>query len=88
MPACAEEIVHWTLLARRLATGEYRYDEDGVLEKRCSHCQEYWPADSEFFYRNKSDGDGLHCMCISCNVESLHKSRAAKANLHQEPLHV
>lgn len=45
----AENIVHWELLARRLASGKYQYDDDGQLEKRCSCCREYWPADSEFF---------------------------------------
>ncbi len=86
MPVRADHIVHWELLARRLASGKYQYDDDGQLEKRCSHCRKYWPADSEFFYRSDSDRDGLHCMCISCNVESLHRSR--NKSTRQEPAHV
>jgi hypothetical protein len=51
-----------------LASGRYRYDEDGELEKRCSICREYWPADTEFFYQSTST-DGLHTYCKACYYE-------------------
>ena len=84
----ADNVVAWELRASRLASGKYQYDDDGQLEKRCSRCREYWPADSEFFYKGDGDGDGLHCMCISCNVESLHRSRSKSTTPEQEPAHV
>lgn len=36
------------------------------LECRCHKCQEYWPADTEFFYSTLSKG--LHCWCKACYV--------------------
>lgn len=36
------------------------------LEKRCSKCQEYWPADTEFFSPNNG---GLHAHCKGCQAE-------------------
>lgn len=55
-----------------LANGRYQFDEDGELEKRCSHCQEYWPADTEFFFASahSTHRDGLHCMCKACVIQS------------------
>lgn len=55
------------LLDRRLKSGLYRL-EDGELMKRCSHCRDYWPADTEFFYTKKG-GDGLGEWCKACYQE-------------------
>jgi hypothetical protein len=57
------------LLRRRLASGSYRFDTDGELEKRCARCMDYWPADEEFFYTGRAYPDGLHCFCKACYVE-------------------
>jgi hypothetical protein len=56
------------LLAIRIKSGVFRM-VDGELEKRCSRCKEYWPADSEFFHRVPSQLDGLHGWCKACYVE-------------------
>ena len=40
------------------------------IEKRCSKCHEYWPADSEFFMRRKDSKDGLDGYCKACRQES------------------
>lgn len=56
------------LLQLRLANGGYRYD-GGQLEKRCSRCHDYWPADAEFFYQSKGQSDGLHIYCKACYRE-------------------
>ena len=52
--------------AKRLKRGTYRLDEDGMLEKRCGKCREYWPADTEFFYAQCGE---LSSYCRSCNHE-------------------
>lgn len=57
------------LLEKNLASGDYRYDECGDLEKRCSRCNDHWPADSEFFFSNGTAGDGLSKWCKACYVE-------------------
>ena len=49
-----------------LRRGAYRRDEDGVLEKRCSHCREYYPADNLYFFASKGYRDGLHSQCKTC----------------------
>ncbi len=56
-------------LARYLSKGRYQYDEDGELEKRCSRCKEFLPADSEFFGAQKSNPDGLRGHCKCCDSE-------------------
>lgn len=52
-------------LERGIVNGRYRLDEDGELEKRCTTCREYWPADTEFFY-STGGGDRLQCYCKAC----------------------
>lgn len=56
------------LLALRLKSGIYRYEDDELL-KRCPRCKEHWPADSEFFYSTRS-GDGLSDWCKACYQEN------------------
>ena len=62
-------VVSESLLRKRLKSGKFRIDEDGILEKHCSKCNEYWPADSEFFFSAGGKGDGLTCWCKACYVE-------------------
>lgn len=56
------------LLERRLRRGIYKQEPDG-LYRRCSRCRDYWPADSEFFFTDKNDADGLGCWCKACYME-------------------
>ena len=56
------------LLQKRLENGVYRY-EDAELMKRCSKCQDHWPADTEFFYTAKEERDGLAKWCKACYQE-------------------
>lgn len=44
----------------------YRLDSDGALEKRCSKCRDWWPADTEFF---PVDRAGLGSWCRACRYE-------------------
>lgn len=47
-------------------------------EKLCAKCLEYWPADTEFFYRHARMPDGLDRTCKACLSESPSmKSRQA-----------
>ncbi|WP_312905440.1 hypothetical protein [Stutzerimonas nitrititolerans] len=39
-------------------------------EKLCVRCLEYWPADTEFFYRHARKADGLENTCKACLSES------------------
>ena len=59
-----------SLLIKRLKSGVCRVDEFGSLEKRCSQCKEYWPADTDFFYSTRSTKDGLNNWCRACYVEN------------------
>lgn len=56
------------LLARRLASGKYRMTALG-LEAHCCACDDYWPADTEFFYPIPSKRTGLHEYCKACYLE-------------------
>lgn len=69
-------------LARRLRAGKYRYDDDGFLEKSCSRCGEFWPADTEFYQTTSEPGRvGLGTYCKACMVEYKRGVRAQKEEL-------
>jgi hypothetical protein len=38
-------------------------------EKFCTRCDEWWPADKEFFYADLSDATGLFYCCKACYQE-------------------
>ena len=59
-------------VARLVASGRYRMGEDG-LEKRCTKCSEWLPADTEFFY--PSNRGGLHPWCAFCYREDRKAKR-------------
>lgn len=60
--------------------------EDGILQKRCTSCGEYWPADTEFFYGTIKKTTVLHCYCKACYTEKrygdrkTHESRSAASS--------
>jgi hypothetical protein len=64
-------------LQRRFHTGSYRLNEDLELEKRCSHCRSYWPADTEFFYPKSDEPDGLFPWCKACYQDWRQDKRIA-----------
>lgn len=49
-----------------------------MLEKKCSKCHDYWPADREFFYASKNKKDGLRNECKACYSEYKSVSRRNK----------
>lgn len=42
------------------------------VQRRCSRCREWWPADPEFFYHDTPDR--LHSWCKACWAE-YHRAR-------------
>lgn len=36
------------------------------VEKTCGTCREAFPADAEFFFRDKRSADGLRSVCKAC----------------------
>lgn len=59
--------------AKRSRRHNYRL-VDGLQEKRCGHCHEWFPADTEFFY---SYTKGLLSWCKACFNEARQERRAA-----------
>lgn len=53
------------IMAVRLKNGVYAMTECG-LEKRCSKCRDYWPADTEFYYVAPSKEGGIGDWCKAC----------------------
>lgn len=56
------------LFEKRLRNGRYRRGDVG-LEKRCSKCREYWPADNTAFYPQLRERDGLSDWCKACYLQ-------------------
>ena len=49
-----------------------RVNEDGEAEQYCAKCDEWWPADKEFFYPH-------FATCKACYLEAKYaRRRAAK----------
>ena len=47
-----------------------RLDDDGELERHCPRCDEWWPADNEFFFTSGTGRKkGLHTWCKACYLE-------------------
>ncbi len=57
-----------------------RLDEDGELERHCSKCGEWWPADREFFfgYTDQKGKEHLHDWCKACYLERRKELRRRK----------
>lgn len=58
----------------------YQKDENGNLEKQCYRCQDFWPADTEFFTQ-QLNVDGLSGLCKACQAEKRELKHAAINNL-------
>jgi len=54
-----------------------RFGEEGEMERYCPKCQEWWPADREFFYTTGSKGE-LHSWCKACYGEWRNARRRKK----------
>lgn len=45
-------------------------------ERECTGCNEEWPLDADFFYRNKAKPHGFDTRCIACVAEARILSKA------------
>lgn len=52
---------------------------DGEREKLCTRCNEWWPADEEFFYKDPTGAAGLFYCCKACYAEWRIAQAAKKA---------
>lgn len=60
-----------------------RVNEDGEMERYCSKCREWWPADSEFFYTTGKAGSGkLMDWCKACYKDWRNPRR--RKNMREE----
>lgn len=57
-------------------TKVWRYNEDGELERHCALCDDWWPADREFFGSAPKSFLGLHSHCLACTSERIARRRA------------
>lgn len=53
-------------LEKMLERGVYVFSEVGELERLCNLCDEYWPADTEFWFTAPRDKGGLFYCCKAC----------------------
>lgn len=59
------------VIAKGVTVGRFRMTPYG-MEKRCSICHEFWPADTEFFYDQRQT---LSSQCRACHAENLASRR-------------
>lgn len=53
---------------KRPAMNRLRAGSEG-LEKHCKRCEEWWPADTEFFFSDPGGQGGLFYCCKACYRE-------------------
>ena len=49
-------------------------------EKFCKKCEEWWPADTEFFFRHAKRADGLSSNCKACFRDTPSNRARASTN--------
>ncbi len=64
------------VLTNALRAGRYRLGTLG-LERYCRRCDEFWPADTEFFNACRTEPTGLNAWCKACNSEAKRAARQA-----------
>jgi hypothetical protein len=64
------------LIGHGIRTGRYKVTDIG-LEKRCTACDDWWPADTEFFAVQSCKPDGLSSGCKCCHAEARKRKEAA-----------
>lgn len=53
----------------------HAHDPELGIVKRCTKCEDWWPLDEEFFYRDKRSRDGYMGYCRDCYLEKKAASR-------------
>ena len=66
------------IIARYIRRGKYKHTDLG-LERECSKCKEFWPADTEFWQAQKGQLDGFTSQCKAClnDTKTERRRRAA-----------
>ena len=54
---------------------------DGELELWCNKCEEFFPATTEFFYRDKNQKSGFRACCKACYHD--YPSIIKRDNIHK-----
>ena len=67
-----------SLTRRRIKSGKALFGLIG-REVKCHKCQQYWPADTEFFYSGETKRGGLAEWCKAC-YEEWRRARRAVAS--------
>ena len=55
-------------------------------EKFCGTCREWWPADTEFFFRDRGSPSGLYTSCKACGADHQ-RATEARRKLKQQGAH-
>ncbi len=76
-PCFCPVIPQW-LIESRIAQGTMRINE-GSLEKLCSRCREWNPADTEFYFIKREYADGMRPQCRFCEMEDSKRTRERRA---------
>jgi len=53
-------------------------EDFGVQVKRCTTCDDWFPADDEFFYKSSRMRDGLLNVCKVCWLENRKRSERSR----------
>lgn len=75
---------------RQLERRKKRYEEthklvDGIDYKLCNNCNEWLPCNSEYYYKNKSNGiDGYNPYCKNCAIEKASKWQDQNKDKHSK----
>lgn len=72
-----------TVKNKHRTNGKLR-DTPESREKHCRKCDEWWPADNEFFFADSSDSTGLFYCCKACYREWELAREAKKAAALQD----
>lgn len=51
----------------KLSYEEAHKEIDGILHKLCNRCWDWFPCNTDYFYKNKCSPDGLFPYCKTCN---------------------
>ncbi len=58
-----------------------QFNEDGEKERYCAGCDEWWPADKEFFFTSGHGPRQLASQCKACYLEKKNAKRRAAREL-------
>ncbi|WP_422099135.1 hypothetical protein [Variovorax sp.] len=75
--ALEEEVTR--VMSARYFGPKMRLSSEG-LEKLCTRCDEWWPADLEFFYADPTSAGGLFYCCKACYIDRTRPPASRRAS--------